>query len=733
MKSTRLAVLFLAILLLLMPTSQALAEAPGTAFSYQGRLTLSGGVVTQICDFRFSLYDAGTDGTQVGSTLNKSAVSVNASLFTTSLDFGASAYAGDARWLAIEVRCPTGGGIYTALSPRRELTPAPYAVFASTAAWSGLTGVPAGFSDGTDADTTYTPGSGLTLTGTSFSIADGALDFIKLADSLSLDASTTIAAGTNDLVVNLDSTGDFIVQDNGTAFATFADDGNVGIGDTSPDQLLEILSSGAANTQLSIGNTNAGDLDPQIGFELADGTNTFTMGVDDSDSDKFKISTTGLGTNDRLVIDSTGKVGIGIAAPAAKLHVGAAITDFTGVPVPATTAFIDDTTLSSSFQVGHYFETTGTASGTNSGTTVMVASGDFTVATAAVLAIHAQNIASTDGDVLRLESEDSDVNFLIAENANETAVITLKYDGGALFNGNVGIGDATPDQLLEILSSSAANTQLSIGNTNAGDFDPQIGFELADGTNTFTMGVDDSDSDKFKISTTALGTSDRLVIDSSGKVGIGEAAPSALLEVAGGPTSSIPNLRVTDTNTSGNYNILQIDSSQASNGNNWGFIDLGSTEGGVRNRRFLLNGAGDLLRDGTTQNSADYAEYFYSEDATLKPGELVCIAGQNLVKRCGGGGTAIGIVSTKPGIIGIYADDVTDAAEEYANDPNWVVVGLLGQVPTKVSVANGSISAGDMLTVGSGGAAVKGESPRTLVMIALEDANSDGTIRVLIK
>ncbi|MBP9714923.1 MAG: hypothetical protein KBD52_00305 [Candidatus Pacebacteria bacterium] len=101
--------------------------------------------------------------------------------------------------------------------------------------------------------------------------------------------------------------------------------GNVGIGDSSSDQLLEVLSSGAAATQISIGNTNAGDYDTQIGFELADGTNTFTMGIDDSDADKFKISTTGLGTSDRFVIDASGLVGVGNSTPVAQLHVGAAL------------------------------------------------------------------------------------------------------------------------------------------------------------------------------------------------------------------------------------------------------------------------------------------------------------------------------------------------------------------------------------------------------------------------
>ncbi|MBI4457669.1 hypothetical protein HY633_01765, partial [Candidatus Uhrbacteria bacterium] len=96
---------------------------------------------------------------------------------------------------------------------------------------------------------------------------------------------------------------------------------NVGIGDASPDSLLDVLSSGAANTVLKIANTNAGDFDPVIGFELAEGTHSFTMGVDDSDSDKFKIGTTAIETNTRLTIDSSGNVGIGITAPTAKAHI----------------------------------------------------------------------------------------------------------------------------------------------------------------------------------------------------------------------------------------------------------------------------------------------------------------------------------------------------------------------------------------------------------------------------
>jgi len=113
---------------------EALGEGPllgspvGTAFTYQGRLIKDGSPVNASCDFQFSLWDAVSGGTQVGTTQTKT-VSVSNGLFTvTDLDFGAGAFQGDARWLQIAVRCPTGSGNYTPLDPRQALTPAPYAL-----------------------------------------------------------------------------------------------------------------------------------------------------------------------------------------------------------------------------------------------------------------------------------------------------------------------------------------------------------------------------------------------------------------------------------------------------------------------------------------------------------------------------------------------------------------------------------------------------------------------------
>jgi hypothetical protein len=71
-------------------------------------------------------------GTQQGSTVSVSTVMVTAGIFTVQLDFGAcaSCFNGAARFLEIAVK-PTGGGSFTALTPRQPVTSTPYAINAA--------------------------------------------------------------------------------------------------------------------------------------------------------------------------------------------------------------------------------------------------------------------------------------------------------------------------------------------------------------------------------------------------------------------------------------------------------------------------------------------------------------------------------------------------------------------------------------------------------------------------
>ena len=133
----------LAVLLLISTINHPLstAFAQGTAFTYQGRLTVGGNSSTNgSYDFQFQVFDTapvGT-GTSYGSPNpnSLSGVAVSNGLFTVLLNFGSSPFAAGApRWLDIAVRT-NGNGSFSTLNPRQALTATPYAITASN-----LTGV----------------------------------------------------------------------------------------------------------------------------------------------------------------------------------------------------------------------------------------------------------------------------------------------------------------------------------------------------------------------------------------------------------------------------------------------------------------------------------------------------------------------------------------------------------------------------------------------------------------
>lgn len=170
----------------------------GTAFTYQGQLLQSGQPYSGSCDFLFSLWDTAWDGTQVGDTQAVDNLLVQNGLFTASLDFGATPFQGEARWLATSARCPAGSGDYVDLLPRQALTPAPYALNARSVAWEDVTGMPTGFSDGMDDNTTYSAGAGLAISGTQFTVTGApwsGLNGVPAGFSDGIDNDTQYTAG----------------------------------------------------------------------------------------------------------------------------------------------------------------------------------------------------------------------------------------------------------------------------------------------------------------------------------------------------------------------------------------------------------------------------------------------------------------------------------------------------------------------------------------------------------
>ena len=186
-----------------------------STFTYQGQLNLSGSAVSGPCDFQFSLWDAANVGAQLGLTQTLSAVNVANGLFTVPLNFGATAFTGEARWLGIAVRCPAGSGLYAPLDPRQAVTPAPLAFYAGSTGglqgypitttapttgqvlkWNGSAWIPDVDNTGSGGGT-YSNGFGLNLIGNVFSV---------LTSTIQSRVSSTCPAGTAIRTVNADGT-----------------------------------------------------------------------------------------------------------------------------------------------------------------------------------------------------------------------------------------------------------------------------------------------------------------------------------------------------------------------------------------------------------------------------------------------------------------------------------------------------------------------------------------------
>ena len=71
--------------------------------------------------------------------VTNNAVAVTNGLFTVLIDFGSGVFTGATNWLQIGVET-NGGGSFTTLSPRQQLTPTPYAIFAENVTASGISG-----------------------------------------------------------------------------------------------------------------------------------------------------------------------------------------------------------------------------------------------------------------------------------------------------------------------------------------------------------------------------------------------------------------------------------------------------------------------------------------------------------------------------------------------------------------------------------------------------------------
>lgn len=283
----------------------------GTGFTYQGSLSDGDRAANGSYDFVFTLYDAASGGAQVGSTVTRESVPVVDGFFTVMLDFGDGTLSGESRWLEVGVR-PGGGNPYATLSPRQELTPVPYAVYAANAAWNGLVGVPGGFRDNVDDDalSALACGGGQIVEWNRGAWVCGTDDVGAGDVAWSLNGNSGTSPGT-DFIGTIDDQ-PFAIRANNFEALRVTADRNVGIGTSNPQARLDV----AGNVRLT---APVGVSSWLVGVEGDSFAGTGWYVIKDLDSNA-----------NRLVIDqNTGDVGIGsrlgvgTSNPAARLEVQA--------------------------------------------------------------------------------------------------------------------------------------------------------------------------------------------------------------------------------------------------------------------------------------------------------------------------------------------------------------------------------------------------------------------------
>lgn len=225
------------------------ANAQSTAFTYQGEIKNGAQLASGLHDFHCRLFNAQTNGVQIGSTICVNNVTVTDGNFAITIDFGQQFISPDPRFLELEARRDTGLDCSNA--------------------------------------------TGFTVTGPRQQIADTPI-------ALHANSTSTLLAS------------------NGTSAVSASNDGNIGIGTTSPSADLHIRRPAPSLILQDMDGTFPGSY---VSYLNNSGAETGWFGFGHSNSPIMSVANGRASGHIALLPGSNGNVGFGTGSPIAKLDV----------------------------------------------------------------------------------------------------------------------------------------------------------------------------------------------------------------------------------------------------------------------------------------------------------------------------------------------------------------------------------------------------------------------------